>query len=173
MSLGGNKTSSMFDLQEVWTGKSGSCVQLQMLQQHPPHVQPQVCGGSQQPMVEMEMHKPHLKGGGQNHRNHENRASPKYLDTDTTAASVWRNPAGVQGFAQLWCVGYLPSANVETIHWPSLPQPAASAAAHKAWSFPEHKVTAEPKKRIWESSSGKRKQSQPPFLPESLCQYLK
>lgn len=130
------------------------------------------CGGSQQTMVEMEMHRPHLKGRGKNHRNHENKVRPKHLDTDTTDPNVWRSPAGLQGFAQCWCVGYLRSANVETIHWPGLPQQASSAAAHQDWSFLGRIVIAEQKKKIWESSSGKRKQL-PPFLPETLCQYLK
>lgn len=82
-------------------GKSGSCVQFQMLQLHPPHVQPQVWEGSQQPMVEMEMHRPHLKGGGQNHGNHKNKVSPKCLDTDTSAPNVRRNAAGAQSFAHV------------------------------------------------------------------------
>lgn len=113
----------------------------------------------QQPMAEMEMHSPHLRGGGENCRNHGNKVNPKHLETDAATPNTGRSPAGLQDFVQHWRVVFLPSLNVEMIHWLDLLHRSASVSCSpsKAWLFPGRLMIAEPERMIWDSSADRGK----------------
>lgn len=123
-------------------------------------------GESQQNMVVMEMRSPYLRGGQWHCRNHRKRKT-QILETDTAAPNIRWSLTGLKGFAQCWCAITECGDNTQTKSSTTIS--FRLLLIIQSLLFPGHLMILEPKKIVWHSSAGKRKQSWLSSLPEILC----